>query len=45
MSNGRIYDQNIFLKEVKSLNIQILRSVRKEKIIKLFNKETCKNNK
>jgi len=45
MSNGRIYDQKYFLKEVKKLRIQILRSERKEKIIKLFNKETCKNNK
>jgi hypothetical protein len=45
MSNGRIYDQNIFLKEVKKLYIQILISKRKKKIINLLYKETLKNNK
>ncbi len=40
MSDGRIYDQNIFLKEVKKLYIQILISKRKKKIINLLYKGT-----
>jgi hypothetical protein len=42
MSNGRIYDQKIFLKEVKNLNIQIVISKRKNKIINIFKRNSKK---
>jgi aspartate 1-decarboxylase len=44
MSNGRIYNQKIFLKEVKNLKIKIVILNRKNKIINIL-KETLKNNK